>query len=404
MTEKTPAKGRGSASRAEAVADYCGRFFGHFGAAPAASHVEDLRARTLRVAPVGDLQEFLGEKTLDIVFHASLEGDLVTPGSRLFDRMLDWLRELGRCSWVPLAARELPSRLPVGFGPLAPYQGVASLKRGTQHDLELVVQAVFVGEERHEDLVVVTLSEAGEAHTVESSVVAEVLAAGKVEPHSELAHPSQKKLKQQLDDALEWLTQWAKEQAAPREEEMLERLSTEVQRLTNYYGELIAQNEMNEDLREQLAHDLDLRVSEEVSSHRMAVEVNVVCFAVIARPVLDFDYEFEVLGKTIPMSWRVDCSDGLITSPVCPTCAEPAKTAAVCSGGEELHLACESCFGVCAVCQAHRCSDHGLVSCHIGGELLCSSCAPRCEGCGSPTRKSRLKQQDGTWLCTVCRE
>ncbi len=297
-----------------------------------------------------------------------------------------------------------PSSLPKDAG-LDPELGVVpTVRRVIAYDLELALRAVFIADECFEELGLVLVPAMGTPRALERSEVATLLEAGCVaEAGVDVKMPAKTHLKERLGVGLAWLETWARETAKPREQTLYEQLSKEVQRLTHYYGELIAENEHQDDVREQLAADLDRRLAEEVASHRLGVQIELLAYSVIARPQVSFDVAISVGGQEVAVRWAVDLATGTLHSPGCGSCDGEARRAFVCEGGGDgAHVVCEACFGRCMACGVGVCTEHGLVTCHIGDEALCSTCGPRCSACGKPTRRTRMRTVEGAAMCEAC--
>jgi len=233
----------------------------------------------------------------------------VSPGSRHFYLLPSWLESRGQVLWTQLTptqdkVKDVPAALQ-GEGS----RGNIKVRDSVVFDLEVAAKIAFISEGRDELLALVWAPAEGGGSRSEQSLIEHWQAKTTLTPIDPLATkglPSQRQVAERLEQALAELSKVARLEARPRETTLLEYLSREAHRLTNYYGELIAQHEDDEERREQLAADLDRRISEEVANHQLGIEVDVITYAVVVRP--QQSVSFERKGETV--RWRFDRVSG----------------------------------------------------------------------------------------------
>lgn len=301
---------RATEARAEAVARFSEAFLRHAGASL------ERRGEVLVAELPPALAEHFERTGLALGFRPGASDDtdavVVTPGSRLFARMLAWLRARGQVAQLAFEARhpELAA-LPEVDQP-DHLSGEPAVESYLGTELELAVRVAFVAEERHEELALVHVPHHGPPTILEHSEIARLVGDRSEVGAAPLAlEPGV--LAARFAVGLEAVRSWAHQAGRPREDRILERLSREVQRLTHYYGELIAEHELEDELREQLAADLDRRVSEEVAKHRLAIELEPVASCLVVRPQQSFTWRDADGDRWIYVYDRVD---GTVRRPV----------------------------------------------------------------------------------------
>ena len=248
---------------------------------------------------------------IDPKVEATAEIELVALGSRVVDQLSDWLRSRGETLWARHVAKHpAPKAFPKGVGPEQRVKGKPKAREGIAFDLELAARVSFISEGRDENLILISAPQDGPVEIIDASMV-DASALEAFDPTQTL--PSQRDVRERMVAAIDEAERWAQTDAAKREGALLEQLSREVHRLTNYYGELIAQSDDDDDaLRAQFTIELDRRIAEEISTHQLAIDVDVVACAVLIRPMTVLRCEFADGSEE---RWRFDRVSGAWIDP-----------------------------------------------------------------------------------------
>jgi hypothetical protein len=213
----------------------------------------------LKVQLSPPLRNSFEAETLDLVFRPSAhrQGELISAGSRSFERILEHLKKEGMGCELQLY---LPQAEP-------------------STTLELAVRVSYLTEERHDTLLMVNASSSGNAQMVERSALLELPLDAK--PKAPFAPIETSLLQELCTRAVATLEARLGEEASTREQRVLEALAGELRRLSSHFGELIAQNELDDAVREELAAELDRCVADEVARHRLEVQLELLGYALI---------------------------------------------------------------------------------------------------------------------------
>ena len=353
-----------------------------------------------------DLAAHFGAEALTLTFTPHDEGgELVAPGSRVFDLMAAWLAGRGRMAAFRVAALDLPAPAArAAAGALDPLPPTDAPRRYVIFDFLLA----FLTDERAEHAWSVALDEAGD----EAPEALGWLAAGG--PAGDATAPG-------LDPApwrhrAEALARaHAERLAAAIEAQAAARLAVTAGRLADYYEALIGEVQVKrrkspcsrgraegaerspleaglgeaQAERQALAGDRDRRLAEEARRHQLRVQVRLLGQAALEVPGRRLAWRLAGTDGAARLieAWQ-DLATGQVAWPRCERCGDAQDTFGLCREG---HLACAGCLAQCAACGASHCAAE-LATCDACGQATCPACLGQCAGQGAhPVCRSHLR-------------
>ncbi len=386
-----------------------------------AAHHAELQAVGDRCAVTlpPDLAAHFATPTLTLTFTPHDEGgELVAPGSRVFDLMAGWLAGRGRMAAFRVPAIDAPApSARAAAGRLEALPTTDAPRRYVVFDFLLA----FLTDERAERAWSVALDADGaEVPAVLAWLAPGTLAADAGAPA--LAPGAWKHRAEALARA------HAERLAAAIEAEAAARLARTARRLTDYYEALIEEVQVkrrrspcsrgraegavrgpSEDgiadaqaERTMLAADRDRRLAEEARRHQLRVQVRLLGQASLELPGRRFAWRVVGTGGAARLveAWQ-DLATGRVAWPACERCGEAQDAFGMCRDG---HLACGGCLAACAGCGADHCAAE-LATCDACGQATCAACLGTC-GSGHPVCRTHLRGCAccGIAYCEACVE
>jgi hypothetical protein len=389
-------------------------FFSQFGAMVRAQGRKN--ARTYAVDLPSDLADHFGRATLDLCFRQRELApglDLVTPGSRIFDRMMTLLDNRGAMTFLRLPVRQQGSEeLMRAVRPVN--VAIAGLKMQEQQQLLFVFnwRITYRADDKREELYTVVLDESGlpllppcEGAAAPPLNLAELFADATPAPpeHSDDGQmtpprlPPMTHLTRLAETARKYAIYHADVRCVTFEAEILPRLYKALQRLTTYYQQQMEEtydaHDPSGEKREALEADLQRKRAEEVENHRLRVDVSLVSYAILQIPVATADLTLSDGKRETPVRIRLDRYTGRLHRPTCHACAAETFTIAVDRNG---HVTCDACIRQCTSCQEIVCAQCGVSACPQCGRGNCDSCSQECWACGERACAEHISQ------CPVC--
>jgi hypothetical protein len=369
-----------------------------------------------RIDLPADLASHFGRSTLQLCFEQQslLPGlDLVTPGSRVFDRMMLYLENRGAMSYLRLPARHRGSEeLLRAVRPVN--AAIAGLRLQEQHRLLFVFnwRITYRADDKREELYTVVLDENGNLLPQPMPDEADaVLALDQLYADAEPVPPETGEDGQPRPASLPPMTHLVRLAEAARkyaiyhadvrclahEAEILPRLYKVLNRLTGYYQQQMEEtydaHDTTGEKRQALEEDLRRKIAEEVENHRLRVEVKLISYALIQTPVATADLTLSDGQREIPVQIRLDRYVGTLQRPTCHACQRETATLAVDRHG---HITCDDCLHQCATCQEIVCERCGVAPCPVCAQENCDSCGRLCWACGERACQAHASE------CPVC--
>jgi hypothetical protein len=376
-------------------------FFEFFGAT--VERQNGKKEGSLQIALTPELTTHFGKSTLQLCFHQSdlsSGQELVTAGSRIFDRMLAYLDLRGA-----LTLQRLPSRfrgseeLLKAIRPLNASIAGLRMQEQVQHLYLFNWRITYRSDDKQEELYTVVLDEGGahlphhqESHRLERAVdVAQLLADAEPAPPEKNEEgqpipprlPPMAQLARLAESARKYAIYHADQQCASHEADILPRLYKALNRLTNYYQqqmeEIYDAHDPGGERRQRLATDLQRKLAEEVENHRLRVEVKLISYAILQSPVATADITLHDGKREITVRVRSNRYNGVLQRPHCYGCGQEIDALAIDHNG---HITCEACLQQCGACQELVCARCGVMPCPACGKENCERCGQSCWACG----------------------
>jgi hypothetical protein len=364
-----------------------------------------------------DLATHFGKRALSLSFQQSelaAGQELVTQGSRIFDRMIAYLE--GRSA---LTVQKLPSRF-LGSEELLkairPVNvGIAGLRMQEQVQLLFAFtwRITYRADDKREELYTVVLDESGtrlpqpgddrgEAEIVD---LAQLLSDAEPVPleQNEEGHlipprlPPMTQLVRLAETARKYAIYHADLRCVTHEAEILPRLYKALNRLTTYYQqqaeEIYDAHDPTGEKRQALEIDLQRKIAEEVENHRLRVDLNLTSYAVIHVPVGTAEITLSDGKQESVVRVRRNRYNGALRRPACHACGEETTAIAIDRNG---HITCDTCLEQCATCQELLCARCGVAPCPVCGKGNCDTCGQLCWACGERACAEHSSQ------CPIC--
>ncbi len=407
--------GEDEATEGRSLSAFTVAFFATFGA-----HTEWLHTPggpVLAVDLPQELQEHFGRPHLRLVFHnaeVTRETELVAYGSRLFDRMMDYLVHRGSATVLRLPVRHPGAEeLLQGLRPRNGWIGDLRLRERTRLLCLFNWHIAYRADEKWEELVAVLVDQEGRrlglwgaegGPTVEREPFSpeRLLADGQPmgpEAPGPPPLPPMAHLARLAREARKHALYYADVRSVEYEAAVLPRLHKVLARLTSYYQQQIQEIRADHDpdgtQRRHLAEDLERKVAEEVENHRLRVRVTLVSYALFHVPVAEARMRLEDGTQSVSVEVRLDRYTGVLEPPPCHACGTALDTAWLCRNG---HLACDGCVETCAICARTVCRGCGIHRCPVCTRGHCDACSHLCWACGEQICPDHVGH------CPVCRD
>lgn len=353
-----------------------------------------------------ELAGHFGRPSLALCFRQQELGpglDLVTQGSRIFDRMVAYLAERGAMTLLRLPARHHGSdELLRAVRPTN--VAITGLRMEERQQLLFVFnwRITYRADDKREELYTVMLDENGAplpllAQVDESSAGAEELDLGQLYAEA-LPPPSEQNTEGQplpprlppmthltrlAESARKYAIYHADVRCVTHEAEILPRLYKTLNRLTVYYQQQIEETHNSHDptgeKRQALEEDLRRKVAEEVENHRLRVEVKLVSYAVLQTPVATANLTLSDGKRETTLRIDLNRYNGTLQRPRCHACGDETTALTVDHNG---HIICDRCICQCATCLEIVCTRCGVAPCPACGKENCDACGHSCWACG----------------------
>ncbi len=302
-------------------------FFTHFGADVYPDELDVL------VALPPSLADTFGKPRLYLTFadeeagadrELSPQQDLLSYGSRIFDRMMALLAGRGQQAQFSLPARRPLSLLPL-LNPAAPPAAQNTIESQFEtNDVPFFVfhfRASYVWTEKEEALLTVVVDAAGQLRPEK----AEFLRNGSLPVADDAPGP--------LDsDALHRMFHCAQTEARRQVEARADALETDIRarlqtiagRLTGFYRQLVAELEDDAgaaDVRRELERDLQRKMADELERHQLRITLLPVSYAVARLPMAYYRWQLTAQsGQSAQLFLQRDLFSGQIEHFRCETC------------------------------------------------------------------------------------
>ncbi|MCS7253192.1 MAG: hypothetical protein RMK18_07560 [Armatimonadota bacterium] len=303
---------------------------------------------------------------------------LFTPGSLLFHRVHEWLREHALHIAVNLPEIKKPSEPKLRFGNC----DLVSVRRRKVCLRGLLVSVALSCMPAFEKAILKKFM------VLENGFVAEVTE--KVDSILSDAEPTKplfsrslfsklfglltEKCESLLSDWLSELTQIAKE-----------RSKAELKRIINYYSSLLGELAIKASNNSQFRHEMekliaerDERLREELQRYQPFVSAQVVGIAEVNIPAIEF--RFTVSNDSLQLSFPTYCNlyDGTFMFVACANCGSQTSYVNLCTSG---HIACNDCILSCSTCGTEYCKSCIRNFCELCNLPVCDECLLNCGLC-----------------------
>lgn len=399
-TRSEPTKPKTSKEQIDLYAFTLG-FFEFFGAQ--LTHVNGKQPSSVQVQLTPDLAGHFGRSELQLCFQqAALSHgqDLVTHGSRVFDRIMTYLELRGA-----LAFQRLPSRFGGGEELLKAVRpvnaGIANLKmqEQIQHLYAFNWRITYRADDKREEFYTVLLDESGARLPLpeDANPTPDAIDLNQLCRDAEAVPPEKNDEEQWVPARLPPMTQLVRLAESARkyaiyhadlrcvshEAEILPRLYKALNRLTLYYQQQIEETHDTHDpdgeKRTALEHDLERKRQEEIENHRLRVQVKLVSYLIFQVPVAVADITLSDGQQERAVRVRRNRYNGALRRPTCHACGAETTAIALDRNG---HVTCDNCIQQCGSCQAIVCTTCGVTACPVCGQQNCESCGSNCWACG----------------------
>ncbi len=349
------------------------------------------------------LAAHFGQQTLQLCFQPNdLESgwELLTPGSRIFDRMTTLLDDRGAMSLLRVPARHsggeslLQAIHPVNAS-------IANLRMQEEQQYWVLFQwrITYRADDKREELYTLILDEqgnrlaqVGEAQAGTSALDldqvlldAEPVPAEKNEDGQPVPArlPPMTQLTRLAESARKYAIYHADLRCVGHEAEMLPRLYKSLNRLTAYYQQQMEEtydaHDPDGEKRGALEVDLQRKVAEEVENHRLRVDVRLISYAILQTPVATAEITLRDGERESSVRVALNRYTGQLQRPRCHACQQETTIIAIDRHG---HITCDDCLHQCATCQEIICEQCGVAPCPVCQQENCETCGRLCWACG----------------------
>jgi hypothetical protein len=401
-----------AAAADQTLFDFTLEFFTRAGAV--VTKTDRRRKSTLEVALPQELAAYFGAERLDLCFHGVEPApgqELVSHGSRVFDRMLSYLEQRSA-----FTVQRLPARYQGTEGLLGAFRPVNSairdwkLQESTQTLYAFTWRLTYRADDKRQELHTVLVDDGGTRRPLAAGTAPGIVtddavdwealqqAAEPVSPElneaGELLPPRLPPVAQLVrlaETARKYAIYHADLRCVAHEAEIMPRLYKTLNRLTGYYQQQIEEiydtHDPEGDRRRVLESDLQRKIAEEIENHRLRVQVELVGYAVLEVPLATAEIVLSnggparahSAGRTVTVRVEQNRFDGSVRGPHCHACGRPTVAVALDRNG---HITCDDCIRQCATCQAIVCAACGTAPCPVCGKENCAACGVLCWVCG----------------------
>ena len=405
---------------ADDLREFTTAFFDYFGAQIDAV---DSQPGLLSVSMDGALADHFGRPELLLRFHQSQKdgSELIAFGSRVFDRMVEFLNQHGAVTVL-----RLPRRHAGGEELLRAIQptnaGIAGLKMDETVQLRYAFNwhITYRADDKREELFTVLLDADGDyvgsagnggdssaedeaehdAVSLETlladaeSVAIEQDETGKlISPNL----PPMTRLREYAEIARKYAIYHADLRCITLESEVLPRLHKTLSRLKIYYDQQIEEvydsHDLDGEKRRVLEEDLERKIAEEVENHRLRVNARLFSYALVEVPTATADITLSDGKRSVEIDVSRNLYDGTLERPECFSCGEQTSLIALDRNG---HITCDDCIRQCGSCMEIYCAQCGVAACPVCGRENCDDCSADCWACGERACREHVDR------CPVC--
>lgn len=343
--------------------------------------------------------------------------DLMTQGSRIFDRMVAYLEERGAMTHLRLPVRHPGSEeLLRAVRPTNVAITGLRMEEGQQLLFVFNWRITYRADDKREELYTVVLDEngtrlplvaqAGAGSAGAEAIDLDPLYADALPPPSEQSVegqplpprlPPMTQLARLAESARKYAIYHADVRCVSHEAEILPRLYKTLNRLTVYYQQQIEEtyeaHDPTGEKRQALEEDLRRKVAEEVENHRLRVEVKLVSYAILQIPVATASLTLNDGKRETTVRIDLNRYSGTLQRPRCYACGEETTALAIDHSG---HVTCDQCIHQCATCLEVVCTRCGVAPCPACGKENCDTCGHSCWACGERACTEHIS------TCPVC--
>lgn len=413
-----------------ALIEFTQAFFTCFGATVHAQPLQTLRSKRRQALPQllhvelsPELGAHFGADVLRLVFHASHlaeagEGaELVTPGSRIFDRMMAYLEQKSAVAVQRAPVRCSDSQ--VLMSAVRP-TNASVMRLRLQERMRLVFaftwRITYRADDKRQEIYTTWMDEEGrflsqgEKEQATATVPRQNGAidfeqlVSEAEPvpaeRGEVAAPKLPALAQLVrlaERARTYAMYHADVRCIEHEAEILPRLYKVLNRLLTYYQQQIEEVQPARDpdgeRRRALEADLQRKIAEEIENHRLYVDIELIAYRVVEIPLAIAEISLSNGMHEQSVTIEQDRYSGILRRPLCHACGEETATLTLDRHG---HVACEQCLLICAGCNELFYTRCGVTPCPVCGAQNCEQCGRTCWACGERACHAHLS------TCPVC--
>lgn len=383
------------------LADFTREYFTRLGATVRAAGSTTGDQLYVELTPA--LATHFGREKVRLAFHSAepIPGvELVAHGSRLFDQMMALLDSRG--AFTVLRA---PVRHSGGEALMSAVRFTnASVNRlrmqdGTRTLFAFTWRITYRADDKRQEIFSIWLDDEGrllaqsgatDAHqTIEAldQMLADAEAApGEVNKAGETLPPKLPPLAQLVrlaEQARAYATYHADVRCVSHEAEILPRLYRSLNRLITYYQDQIDETQPARDpegeRRRALEADLQRKIIEEVESHRLRIDVELIGYVALETPTAVADITLRSGRHEVAVRIEQDRYSGVLRRPDCHACGAETNAVTIDHNG---HITCERCTQLCATCNELFCTVCGVAPCPVCGAENCATCGRTCWACG----------------------
>ena len=392
---------------------------GQAGPKRAAQKTMDAAPAPIHVTLAPELGAYFGHDELHLVFRhqdVASNTELVAAGSRIFDRMINYLAQR-----AALTVQRAPSRHVGGEELLRAVRPVNTsiAKLNMQQVMQLLYiynwRIVYRADDKREELYTVVLDENGNRVLLQgepgaaadapmlATLLADVqpvaLVQGDDAAADALRLPPMTQLTRLAETARKYAIYHADVRCVTHEAEIQPRLYKVLNRLHGYYSQQIEDvydsHDPTGEKRRALEDDLQRKLAEEVENHRLRVGVELVSYAIIQMPVATADVTLSDGKQEAAVSVARNLYTGELQRARCHACHKEMSTIALDRNG---HLMCDDCLFQCAACLDLLCATCGVAVCPVCQKENCDRCSHECWACGERACAEHISR------CPVCQD
>jgi hypothetical protein len=395
--------------------DFTHDFFTFLGATVTQSGRKKQSPLAIHLPP--ELAGHFGRPALALCFHQRELGpgfELVTQGSRIFDRMVAYLEERGAMTYLQLPVRHHGSEdLLRAVRPTNAAITGLRMEEGQQLLFVFNWRITYRADDKREELFTVVIDEHGVRHTLAGETTAGeegidltgLYGDAQPAPNPQSAEdqpqpprlPPMTHLTRLAENARKYAIYYADVRCVSHEAEILPRLYKTLNRLTGYYQQQIEETYDSHDptgeKRQALEEDLRRKIAEEVENHRLRVEVKLVSYAVVQTPIASAHLTLSDGKQETAIRIALNRYTGVLQRPCCHACGEATTDLAIDHNG---HITCDNCIRQCATCLEIVCERCGVAPCPACGKENCDSCGQSCWACGERACAEHIS------TCPIC--